>query len=154
MPQRFQEEGRPSESAICLAFPLRGSPPGAEAKEEEEEGGAHSLYAHLPIKSVGLPFPVHADFDLTASRTDLHRNPWNRWLRDAIADACLAALQATPRLAARTRAYLPPGLRLPDPEWQPLLDRLLRGLRDADTASTPAHNGTFDLKIATMARSI
>ena len=45
------------------------------------------IFAYLPVKTMGFPFLINADFILTSSREDIQDVPWNRsWLMECIAD--------------------------------------------------------------------
>lgn len=58
---------------LCVAFPL------TDDDDEGEEGGEW-VFAYLPVARTGLPFAVHANWDLTTNRQVTHTTsltpPW------------------------------------------------------------------------------
>lgn len=43
------------------------------------------VFSYLPIGSVGFPFIINADLELTSSRQDVHcSDAWNVWVRDQV----------------------------------------------------------------------
>jgi hypothetical protein len=86
---------------VSIAFPLG-----------EGMQGAGKVFAYLPLElDSGLPFVINADFILTSSREDFHRdNPWNQWLRDCVTTAFVNAFAEwvdIERYRARIFAFIP-----------------------------------------------
>ncbi|KAF2812279.1 uncharacterized protein BDZ99DRAFT_518138 [Mytilinidion resinicola] len=80
-----KEHKRPDwpQTKILLAFPTAEFP-------EQPRLIPQNVYAFLPIRNYGLKFLLQGDFLLTASREDIESTlPWNRTIRDALADAFL-----------------------------------------------------------------
>ena len=88
-----------------------------------EQVGA-DLHAFLPVGSpLGLPFCLHADWDLVASRQSLHLDSaWNAALRDLATAALLRAVRAEQRLAHNVGAWLPRPEACREPFWRPLFE--------------------------------
>ena len=60
---------------------------------DEDSMRLGKIFAYLPVKPVDFPFLANADFILTSSRQDIHRDsPWNRWLIDCMADVIATKL--------------------------------------------------------------
>ncbi|CAG9941095.1 unnamed protein product [Clonostachys rosea f. rosea IK726] len=77
-----------TESAILLAFPVRGGASPEPVVEQQD------TYAVHPIKDYGFKFLVNADFLLVASRQDIDASSkWNVKLRTSIWDAFQGALK-------------------------------------------------------------
>lgn len=75
-----------SHTNILLAFPVPESSDKPLLKPQ-------NVYAFLPIRNYGFKFLVQADFLLTASREEIESTlPWNRRIRDALADAFLLSM--------------------------------------------------------------
>lgn len=88
------EEKRPKMKTtdIILAFPV------SAAYEAQPDIEGSKLYAFLPIRQSGFRFSIQADFVLSASRGEIRETlPWNIRLRDALADAFVASLDAFKR---------------------------------------------------------
>ncbi len=70
-----------SSTTVQVALPL----PQPEAEGEAASAASSSeqlVYAFLPVRSYGLPFSVHADWVLPASRQDITASSsWNQLLR-------------------------------------------------------------------------
>lgn len=82
------EDKRPgiTQSHLVLAFPLNDN---GTARAD----ATHPVYAFLPIRNVGFKFVLQADFLLSSSREDIHKNrPWNIRIRDKIAETFAAAV--------------------------------------------------------------
>jgi len=57
---------------------------------------------------VGLPFLLHAEFDLVASRGEVRSDSeWNRWLRGVAARAFSAAVREHTQLRDALPTFLP-----------------------------------------------
>ncbi len=130
---------------IVLALPL----PEAEraANAGGADGGRHSdgvcqVFCFLPVRDVGLRFALHAEFSLVTNRDDVHDSAWNRWLRDSAARLFVAAVAAQPPDACvPALAFLPSGLRSPEPFWQLFVDGAVRELRDSPLAVLHSESG-------------
>lgn len=60
---------------------------------DEDSMSLGKIFAYLPVKPIDFPFLVNADFILTSSRQDIHRDPpWNHWLIDCMADVIATKL--------------------------------------------------------------
>ena len=60
---------------------------------DEDSMRIGKIFAYLPVKPIDFPFLVNADFILTSSRQDIHRDsPWNHWLIDCMADVIATKL--------------------------------------------------------------
>ncbi|KAF1996938.1 hypothetical protein P154DRAFT_607356 [Amniculicola lignicola CBS 123094] len=82
------EHKRPGwrQTKILLAFPIADPP-------EQPRLIPQNVYAFLPIRNYGLKFLLQGDFLLTASRENIESTlPWNRTIRDALADAFLLSV--------------------------------------------------------------
>ena len=74
-------------TTLVLAFPV---PP---------QRAMQQVYTFLPVCCVGLPFILHAEFDLVASRGEVRSDSiWNKWLRGMAAQAFANAMQNHERL--------------------------------------------------------
>lgn len=96
------EEKRPKMKAtdIVLAFPVS---PSYEAQPDIE---GSRLYAFLPIRQSGFRFSIQADFVLSASRGEIRETlPWNIRLREALAGAFVASLNAFKRHDSLKNTY-------------------------------------------------
>lgn len=68
---------------VAIALPLT----------QDDERPVGQLFAYLPVyRETGLPFLINADFLLTSSREDVHKDqPWNHWLRECVAEVFVEA---------------------------------------------------------------
>ncbi|PMD47662.1 hypothetical protein L207DRAFT_415975, partial [Hyaloscypha variabilis F] len=83
-----KEHKRPNwpQTKLLLAFPISDF-------LEQPQIFPQNVYAFLPIRNYGLKFLLQGDFLLTASREDIESTlPWNRALRDAVAEAFLQSI--------------------------------------------------------------
>ncbi|KAH3395487.1 hypothetical protein KXV81_002967 [Aspergillus fumigatus] len=125
-----------SETNIILAFPLtRDSVPIIEK---------HEVFAFLPIRNMGLPFLIQADFVTDASRQDIVRSSArNLKLLTAIAQAFIQAVKqfcTHTSLAYQWMRYLPDfewGSQ--DRYWKALPGEIRRQLQLTDTMWTRSH---------------
>ncbi|KAK3281334.1 hypothetical protein CYMTET_10869 [Cymbomonas tetramitiformis] len=116
------------ESELALAFPMSRAASCEGDREREPEG--EMLYAYLPVCRVGLPFIVHADFDLVSSRQQLHLGSGrNARLRDAVPAAFLSAVRCDAELRRRAAEFVPSLTSITDPFWRPVAARIAEGLR-------------------------
>lgn len=134
------DEKRPDigESTVVLAFPV-------------DEGGAampdptSEVFAFLPIRPVGFKFAIQADFILSSSREAiLTDRPWNKFLREAIAQAFVKAVDSfkeTEALAFTFLKYLPTEGEVSDPFFRPVGSEILEVLRD--TECLPSASGQW-----------
>jgi hypothetical protein len=98
-------------TVLTLAFPA------------QRPSGPLPLCAWLPVASVGLPFVLHADWQLVASRQALRTDAvWNAGLRDAAVLALLRAVRSEPWLRRHVSAWLPRAELCADPFWKPLFE--------------------------------
>ena len=108
---------------------------------------SHQIHCFLPVRDVGLRFAVHAEFATVSSRDDLHDSPFNRWLRDALPSLFVAAVAAQSAVASSTPSpalsFLPRGLRLAEPFWQPFVDGAIRELRSSALPALLDESGTL-----------
>ena len=116
--------GEDTDTVLVLAFPANAA---AAARPQQ-------AFAYLPICATGLPFAVHADFELTSSRQQVRKDhPRNQLLRDAIAPAVAAAVRADRRLCegfGGLSQVLPRVGAVADSFWRPVASavrQLLRG---------------------------
>lgn len=85
---------------VVLAFPI------SEADEALPEQASH-MFAYLPVTQLGFKFPFHADFILNSGREAvLNDRPWNKRLRDAVAEAFVEALPSFKELEPLAFSYL------------------------------------------------
>ncbi|GFF57726.1 hypothetical protein IFM61392_07789 [Aspergillus lentulus] len=125
-----------SETSIILAFPLtHDSVPIIEK---------HEVFAFLPIRNMGLPFLIQADFVTDASRQDIVRSSArNIKLLPAIAQAFIQAVKqfcTHPSLAYQWMRYLPNiewGSQ--DGFWKALPGEIRRQLQLTSTMWTRSH---------------
>ncbi|KAF4212811.1 hypothetical protein CNMCM5878_000675 [Aspergillus fumigatiaffinis] len=125
-----------SETSIVLAFPLtHDSVPIIEK---------HEVFAFLPIRNMGLPFLIQADFVTDASRQDIVRSSArNIKLLPAIAQAFIQAVKqfcTHPSLAYQWMRYLPNiewGSQ--DRFWKALPGEIRRQLQLTSTMWTRSH---------------
>lgn len=121
------EEKRPgmAETCLVLAFPIA------------EDGSANadssqSLFAFLPIRTVGFKFIVQADFILSSSREDIHTDrPWNERIRDEIANAFAAAVPHLKHEETFARSffdYVPGLMDVADPFFDRAADEIAERL--------------------------
>ncbi len=99
---QFADVKRPNiaSTEVVLAFPIN------EADEALPEQASH-VFAYLPVAQLGFKFPFHADFILNASREAvLSDRPWNKRLRDAVAEAFVEALPSFKKLEPLAFSYL------------------------------------------------
>ena len=90
VPDYIKEEKRREikETEMSLAFPLNPDCTGNASADQK-------LFAFLPVRSYGFKFIIQADFLLTPSREDIHKDKkWNEWLRDNIAPIFVAAIES------------------------------------------------------------
>lgn len=136
----IQEEKRPdvTESEIVLAFPL--TPEGSADSIE-----SHAVFAFLPIRDFGFKFVLHADFLLSSSREDLHReSPWNLRIRNQIAAAFASALpylKDNAALAASFLEYVPAQNGITDPFFRAAAKQIETRL--ATEPCVPAASGAW-----------
>lgn len=134
----LQEEKRPDiqETQVILAFPLN------------EDGTAradttHPVFAYLPVRDVGFKFVLQADFLLSSSREDIHKNsPWNIRIRDAIANAFVSAVpsfKSDERLARTFLHYVPDVFDIVDDFFQKTVEHICSRLRE--TACVQSRSG-------------
>ena len=137
---RFECNGA-STTEIVIALPLREASPNADASADALS--AADVFCFLPMRKVGLRFAVHAEWSLTSSRDDIHHDKaWNLFLRDAMPALFAAAVAAQPPDASSPALdYLPPGLRVSEPFWQPLIDGACRELRSSGLPVMRAETG-------------
>jgi hypothetical protein len=96
------DEKRPDveTSSVVLAFPVESS---SEARLESSS----YVFAYLPIHQMGFKFPFHADFILNSGREAvLNDRPWNKRLRDGIAETFVAAVEQFRKTEALGLSYL------------------------------------------------
>lgn len=102
-----------------------GNPASTGQQQQQQEGGGApgttlllptspglcQVYAFLPVRPVGLPFSVHADWLLPSSREDvLAGEAWNQALREQVPAAWVAGVHAAvrhPATAYTWMTYLP-----------------------------------------------
>lgn len=121
---------------VVLAFPL--SAEGAAAPVE-----GCPTYAFLPIREFGFSFYIQADFVLISSREGIHEElPWNRRLRDSIAPAFVAAVEAFkahPALSLSYLRFLPGKNDVVDPFFAPVVAQTVDALKEV--ACIPVEGG-------------
>ena len=162
VPPSLQRRAGGATTRVALALPLappltptvptyRGS--GEEDGSPPSNWGCCSVHCFLPVRDVGLRFALHADFNLTSSRDDVHNDEWNRYLRDATPSLFVAAVAAQHTGAGHgaedagvgavrpALAFLPPALRVNDMFWQPLVDGCVRALRTSGLPAMRAESG-------------
>ncbi|GFF84697.1 conserved hypothetical protein [Aspergillus udagawae] len=120
-----------SETSIILAFPLtHDSVPIIEPQE---------VFAFLPIRNMGLPFLIQADFVTDASRQDIVRSSArNMKLLPAIAQAFIQAVKQLcthNTLAYQWMRYLP-DIEWGDGFWEALPEEICRQLKLTSTMWT------------------
>jgi hypothetical protein len=104
-------------SELVLAFPW----PPLRAPQD--------VYTFLPVCSAGLPFLLHAEFTLVASRGEVRSDcAWNQWLRQKAAKAFSAAVASDPQLRNHLPAILPCEAEVTAPFWRPLVVQILHHL--------------------------
>lgn len=82
--------------ALTLTLAITGSAPG------------RLLTLIVSLNQVGLPFLLHAEFDLVASRGEVRSDSeWNRWLRGVAARAFSAAVREHTQLRDALPTFLP-----------------------------------------------
>lgn len=134
----LEEEKRPDiqETQVILAFPLN------------EDGTAradttHPVFAYLPVRDVGFKFVLQADFLLSSSREDIHKNsPWNIRIRDAIANAFVSAVphfRSDEQLARTFLHYVPDVFDIVDDFFQKTVEQICARLRE--TACVQGRSG-------------
>ena len=136
----LEEEKRPDiqQTQVILAFPLN------------EDGTAradmtHPVFAYLPIRDVGFKFVLQADFLLSSSREDIHKNSlWNIRIRDAIADAFVSAVPhftIDERLARTFLHYVPDDFDIVDDFFRETVERICARL--CETACVQSRSGRW-----------
>lgn len=134
------EEKRPgvTDTRLVLAFPI------AEDGSADVDS-SQSLFAYLPIRTVGFKFIVQADFILSSSREDIHTDrPWNERIRDEIANAFAAAiphLKDDERLARSFLDYVPGLVDVADPFFDRAADQIVERLTVAECIQ--GHSGAW-----------
>lgn len=134
----LHEQKRPDiqETQIILAFPL------------SEDGTAranstHPVFAYLPVRDVGFKFVLQADFLLSSSREDIHKNSlWNIRIRDAIAEAFVSAVphfKSDEQLARTFLHYVPDIFDVVDDFFQKIGEQICTRLRE--TACVQSRSG-------------
>ncbi|CAJ1373276.1 unnamed protein product [Effrenium voratum] len=79
-PFRATERGRLVRMKV--SFPL---PQGGADKWLQEELPTQQTFCYLPLRSFGWKFVLHANFDVTASRNELHSSsPWNLRIKELL----------------------------------------------------------------------
>ncbi|KAI0393403.1 hypothetical protein F5Y17DRAFT_311520 [Xylariaceae sp. FL0594] len=94
----YRSKVRPEgDTALELAFPVN------EAFEAARPWTASKdVYAYLPVKRCPFAFAVQADFVLSSSREDIHKdNMWNRKLWEAIPEKFVKAVESLNQSALR-----------------------------------------------------
>eukprot|EP00742_Colponemidia_sp_Colp-10_P013549 GILJ01015311.1.p1 GENE.GILJ01015311.1~~GILJ01015311.1.p1 ORF type:complete len:1761 (-),score=280.44 GILJ01015311.1:79-5031(-) len=138
---KVQEPTRKSvqRTELVFAFPVQllSPEPAADSIQGDPIGGEQMLYSFLPIKSVGLPFSIHADFVLVASRQDLHRDKaWNRWLRDQAVRCLISLILSCNLFKTRISFLLPMFSRVTDDFWRRFVMETVESLRTASCILT------------------
>ena len=90
---------------------------------------SYSIYCHLPICDVGLPFLLHSSFELITSRQKIKCSQYNIDLRDGVASAFVEAVTNHPVLRERWSRYVPSKLAV-DPFWRTLCASIPAKLRE------------------------
>ena len=102
--------------------PLQGDCESGGSGQGRDKAAMHrfSVFAHLPVGSVGLRFIVQASWALVSSRQQLRLDsPWNLWLREQVAITFAAAIAADSTLRCRLGTLLPRAGEVVDPFWTP-----------------------------------
>ena len=88
VPEDFKSKENIDVTKLCLSFPIAdGSNYNTRKALPHRE-----VFAYLPIKSYGFKFIIQGDFEVTASRQDLHHdNCWNQMLVNKIPQLFLDA---------------------------------------------------------------
>lgn len=123
---------------VVLAFPVN------EVDEALPEQASH-VFAYLPITQLGFKFPFHADFILNSGREAvLNDRPWNKRLRDAVAEAFVEALPSFKKLEPLAFSYLkyvPGEGEVSDTFFSPVRASLIKRLSAAE--SLPSASGLW-----------
>lgn len=136
----LEEEKRPDiqQTQVILAFPLNGD---GTARADM----THPVFAYLPVRDVGFKFVLQADFLLSSSREDIHKNsPWNIRIRDAIADAFVSAVPhftIDEQLARTFLHYVPDDFDIVDDFFRKTVERIYARLRE--TACVQSRSGRW-----------
>lgn len=138
----FADEKRPDveSSSVVLAFPVESS---GEARLEPSS----YVFAYLPIHQMGFKFPFHADFILNSGREAvLNDRPWNKRLRDGIANGFVAAVEQfrkTEALGLSYLKYVPTESDVSDNFFGALRQQIVDGL--SAVPSLPSTSGMWHL---------
>jgi hypothetical protein len=123
---------------VVLAFPVN------EAAEAMPEQASHA-FAFLPVAQLGFKFPFHADFIVNSGREAvLNDRPWNKRLRDAVAETFVEALASFKKLDALSFSYLkfvPSEGDVADSFFRPVRASLVEALSAAE--SLPSASGVW-----------
>lgn len=107
------------------------SEPKNAVKEQTGAAGRCSVFAHLPVGSVGLRFIVQASWALVSSRQQLRLDsPWNLWLREQVAVTFAAAIASDADLRDNLGGLLPRAGEVVDPFWTPLVPMIEAALQE------------------------
>ena len=133
IPSSWQEEDkrRGSETEIILAFPVTLNSSYTD----------YPIFSFLPVQSAGFKFIIQADFQLVASRQEVHKNKqWNIWLRDKIAALFLKALQKDDDIKLNLEYFLPAVSQVVDSFWSPVLNQIRQVLLNAECVKTESNH--------------
>jgi len=136
----IEEEKRPDiqHTQVILAFPLN-------ADGTARANMTHPVFAYLPIRDVGFKFVLQADFLLSSSREDIHKNSsWNIRIRDAIADAFVSAVPhftVDEQLARTFLHYVPDDFDIVDDFFRKTVEHICARLRE--TACVQGRSGRW-----------
>jgi hypothetical protein len=127
-----------SETQLILAFPLNDD---GTARAES----THPVFAYLPVRDVGFRFVLQADFLLSSSREDIHKNsPWNIRLRDAVAEAFVSAVphfKSAEQLARTFLHYVPEDFDIVDDFFRETVEHIKARL--SETACVQSRSGRW-----------
>jgi hypothetical protein len=140
-PEDIEEEKRRSveESEITLGFPLDSELTANTSSEQD-------AFAFLPIKPYGFKFVIQGDFLVTAGRESiLEERPWNKWLRDCIADVFIMSVNEFKQIGNLSKTFynfIPLTNEITDDFFKPVVENIQRRLSETECILT--ESGTWD----------